>query len=165
VTEETEVPEGTEIPDAVQDGLLTGGEAQPVPPNDEAQHADQADQAEPEDAADLDADAVAARPDAFTTEGEPRPRSVLRLVGRSARRIGVTVGGFVLLIVGLAGLVLPILPGIPLIIAGLALLASEYAWARRALERARVRAMQAVNKVRRAGGGSDGDSAESSDGS
>jgi hypothetical protein len=103
------------------------------------------------DTADLDADAVAAEPDAFDAEGEPRPRSIVSFVGRSARRIGVTVGGFVLLAVGVAGLALPIIPGIPLIIAGLALLASEYAWARRALERARARAMQAVKKVRRSG--------------
>jgi Putative transmembrane protein (PGPGW) len=104
------------------------------------------------DAADPDADAAAAQPDAFDAEGEPRLRTILSFVGRSARRIGVTVGGFVLLLVGLAGLALPIIPGIPLIIAGLALLASEYAWARRALERARARAMQAVKKVRRSAG-------------
>ena len=36
------------------------------------------------------------------------------------------VAGMVLLVVGVAGLVLPILPGIPLMIAGLALLGSDH---------------------------------------
>jgi hypothetical protein len=102
-----------------------------------------------EDAAELDADAVAAERGAFSPEGEPRARSVVRFIARSARRIGVTVIGFVVLVVGVLGLVLPIIPGIPLIIVALAILASEYRWARRALERARDRATQAVRKVRR----------------
>jgi uncharacterized protein (TIGR02611 family) len=49
----------------------------------------------------------------------------------SARRIGILVGGWMLLLVGVALLVLPG-PGIPLIIAGLALLGTQFEWARRA---------------------------------
>jgi uncharacterized protein (TIGR02611 family) len=49
----------------------------------------------------------------------------------SARRIGILVGGWILLLVGVALLVLPG-PGIPLIIAGLALLGTQFEWARRA---------------------------------
>ena len=44
--------------------------------------------------------------------------------------------GFALLTIGVAGLALPILPGWPLLIVGLALLALEFAWAERMLERA-----------------------------
>ena len=39
-----------------------------------------------------------------------------------------TVGG-TLVGLGLTGLVLPVIPGIPLLIAGLAMLATEFAWA------------------------------------
>jgi uncharacterized protein len=40
------------------------------------------------------------------------------------------VCGWVLIVLGLAGCLLPIAPGIPFLIAGLALLAEDYAWAR-----------------------------------
>ena len=49
----------------------------------------------------------------------------------SARRIGILVGGSVLLVTGIAFLVLPG-PGVPLIIGGLALLGTQFEWARRA---------------------------------
>jgi uncharacterized protein (TIGR02611 family) len=49
----------------------------------------------------------------------------------SARRIGVLIGGSVLLVAGLAMLVLPG-PGVAAIIAGLALLGTQFEWARRA---------------------------------
>jgi uncharacterized protein (TIGR02611 family) len=51
-------------------------------------------------------------------------------------RFVFAVAGFSLLTVGLVGLALPILPGWPLLIVGLALLALEFAWAERMLERA-----------------------------
>ena len=44
-------------------------------------------------------------------------------------------GGWTLLVVGLLGFVLPVIPGIPLVLAGLALLAKDYAWARLAQSR------------------------------
>ena len=50
-------------------------------------------------------------------------------------RITRFVGGWLLILVGVAGCVLPIIPGVPLILAGLALLAEEYAWARRWTEK------------------------------
>ncbi len=53
-----------------------------------------------------------------------------------------------LLLAGLAFLVLPG-PGFVLIIAGLAILASEYVWAQRALNFAKDKARQAKDKVRR----------------
>ncbi len=77
-------------------------------------------------------------------------RSVVRFIARSGKRVGVTIVGFVLI---LAGLVLAF-PGIPgpgflVILAGLAVLATEYEWARRALDRARERARRAAQGIRR----------------
>jgi hypothetical protein len=48
---------------------------------------------------------------------------------------GRVMGGWALLIVGAAGMLLPILPGLPLILAGLAMLSCEYVWARDARNR------------------------------
>lgn len=45
------------------------------------------------------------------------------------------VGGWALVVVGLAGLVLPVIPGIPLLIGGLAILAPDYVWAQRSLDK------------------------------
>jgi len=64
-------------------------------------------------------------------------RAVGRLIARGGRRVLCTVAGFALLLLGLAGLVLPVLPGWALIIAGFAVLGREYTWARRPLEFAR----------------------------
>lgn len=47
--------------------------------------------------------------------------------------------GWLMLLLGLAGLVLPFLPGWLFIIAGLLLLSGEYVWAHRLLETARRR--------------------------
>ena len=67
----------------------------------------------------------------------------------SARRIGVLVGGTVLLVAGLLMLVLPG-PGVAAIIAGLALLGTQFEWARRASGwlRDRVGALFAAIKLR-----------------
>ena len=59
-----------------------------------------------------------------------------------------TVGG-TLVVVGLTGLVLPVIPGIPLMLAGFALLASEFAWAEVLLNRTKNQVTKAVNKVRK----------------
>ncbi len=59
-----------------------------------------------------------------------------------------TVGG-TLVVVGLTGLVLPVIPGIPLMLAGFALLASEFAWAEVLLNRTKHHVTRAVNKVRK----------------
>ena len=57
------------------------------------------------------------------------------------------VAGTVLLVVGIALLVLPG-PGIPLVVAGLALLGTQFPWARRALEWLRASAKRAAAAVR-----------------
>ena len=56
------------------------------------------------------------------------------------RKILIGILGFTLVLVGLVGLVLPFLPGWLLIIAGLAVLSTEYVWAKRLSDRARQRA-------------------------
>ena len=44
-------------------------------------------------------------------------------------------GGWGLLVAGVAGCILPVIPGIPLLLAGLLILARDYAWARAALRK------------------------------
>ena len=78
-----------------------------------------------------------------------RLSEVVAFVVRSSRRVAVTVLGLALVLAGLAGIVLPLLPGPLLIVAGLAVLATEYVWAKRALEVARRRATQARDGIRR----------------
>lgn len=48
---------------------------------------------------------------------------------------GRLAGGWLLVVVGLAGFVLPVIPGIPLLLGGLALLACDYPWAKRWMDR------------------------------
>ena len=50
-----------------------------------------------------------------------------------AKKLSRQIGGYALLVIGVAGCVLPILPGIPFIFAGLALLAVDGPWAERLL--------------------------------
>jgi uncharacterized protein len=46
-------------------------------------------------------------------------------------------GGWIFLILGVAGLILPVLPGAPLLIAGLVLLSADHRWARNCLRKAK----------------------------
>ena len=71
---------------------------------------------------------------------------IVRFIGRNGKRIAVSVFGMVLVVAGLAMLVLPG-PGVLVIIAGLAVLATEYVWAERALNYTKQKAEQAKNKV------------------
>jgi uncharacterized protein (TIGR02611 family) len=64
-------------------------------------------------------------------------------------RIGFAVFGFLVVLVGLAMLVLPG-PGLLVIAIGLGILALEFAWAERLLERTVDRMEQAADSVRRA---------------
>lgn len=54
-------------------------------------------------------------------------------VGAAGKSKVRQAGGWLLLAVGIAGCVLPVIPGIPLALAGLLILARDYAWARGAL--------------------------------
>ena len=62
--------------------------------------------------------------------------AILRYIGRNGKRIAVTVVGFVVLLAGVVMMVTPG-PGIVVILVGLAILATEWAWAERALDRAK----------------------------
>ena len=57
------------------------------------------------------------------------------------------VSGWVLLFVGTAGLVLPLLPGIPLLISALVILSREYHWAQRLLVRFRDRISKTKHQI------------------
>ena len=72
---------------------------------------------------------------------------VWQFIKRNGKRVGVTIVGFALVLAGIAGLLLPIIPGWLLIIPGLALLATEYVWAQRLLRIAKEKAEQAKNVV------------------
>jgi putative transmembrane protein PGPGW len=75
-------------------------------------------------------------------------KAVGLFIKRSGKRIAVTIVGFAVLLAGVAMLVLPG-PGIVVIIAGLAILATEYVWAERMLAEAKRRAVQAKDVVTR----------------
>ena len=64
------------------------------------------------------------------------------------RWVVATSVGFTLLVLGVVFLVLPG-PGIPLIIAGLAILATEFAWAEILLNRTKSQVAKAVKRVRK----------------
>ncbi len=56
--------------------------------------------------------------------------------------------GWGLLLAGIAGCILPVLPGFPLVIAGLLVLARDYVWAKRAVYKARRWAVHLRRKAR-----------------
>lgn len=62
-------------------------------------------------------------------------------------------GGWCLLAAGVAGCVLPVIPGIPLALAGLIILARDYAWARSALRKAKRKAasMRRRSRLKKSG--------------
>jgi uncharacterized protein (TIGR02611 family) len=75
-----------------------------------------------------------------------RFKAVLKFIGRSSKRIAVTIAGLTVLAAGIAMLALPG-PGLLVVVLGLAILASEYVWARRALDMAKRKAKQARAKA------------------
>ena len=74
--------------------------------------------------------------------------AVARFLIRSTRRIVLTLVGFVLVCLGLAGLLLPVLPGWVLIIGGFAVLSREYSWAHSCLAFCRRQATKSGTKLR-----------------
>ena len=93
-------------------------------------------------------------------------RAVIRFIARNTWRMTVSAAGFALLIVGAIMMVTPG-PGLLVIIAGLAVLATQYAWAERALDAAKTRAAKAkdaaVRRSRRSPGGGPGPSSRASE--
>ncbi len=77
-------------------------------------------------------------------------RQVIRFIRRSGRRIAVSIAGGFVLAIGVAMIVLPG-PAFVVIPAGLAILATEYAWARRWLDKAKEKAEQAKKIATRKG--------------
>lgn len=74
------------------------------------------------------------------------PAAWLRTIARSARRVFVLVLGVAILLAGLAMLALPG-PGVLVILVGLFVLASEFAWAERVLDRTTSRAAGVATKA------------------
>jgi hypothetical protein len=70
------------------------------------------------------------------TEGLHPLSAILRWIARSGKRIAVTVAGFAVLIAGVVMMVTPG-PGVLVIVLGLAVLATEWAWAERMLDKAK----------------------------
>lgn len=75
--------------------------------------------------------------------------AVVQFVRRSVWRVLVAVVGGILVVAGLAMIVLPG-PGIVVIALGLAVLATEFAWAALALEKGKQGAAKVVDTSRRA---------------
>jgi hypothetical protein len=75
-------------------------------------------------------------------------RALARFLVRCTRRAVLTLAGFLLVCVGLAGLLLPVLPGWILIITGFAVLSREYSWANSCLAFCRRHAARGGTKLR-----------------
>lgn len=69
---------------------------------------------------------------------------------RKTPSIARTLFGWILLGAGVLGLLLPILPGLPLLFVGLLLLSGNYRWARQSLRWLRKWARKIAARVRRA---------------
>ncbi len=74
------------------------------------------------------------------------PSQWIRVIARNARRLMVLILGVAVLVAGVAMLALPG-PGVLVIILGLVLLATEFAWAERLLDRTTASAAGAASKV------------------
>lgn len=61
---------------------------------------------------------------------------------KNARRLVIAVIGGTVLLLSLVGYIMPIIPGIPLTFLGLAILATEFVWAKRLLRKAKTKAKE-----------------------
>jgi uncharacterized protein (TIGR02611 family) len=95
-----------------------------------------------------DAEIAALEPPPFWKRyGLYGPAIVAKWIGSNAKRIAVFIAGSIVCLAGIAMLVLPG-PGIVVIIAGLAILATEFVWAERALDAAKAKASSAGSAVK-----------------
>jgi len=109
---------------------------------------------EPGDRFDLDRDgtvtdvelAAAPVPRHWARFGLRGPAIILRFFTRNARRLGVLLAGGTVLGAGVAMLVLPG-PGVIVVLLGLVILATEFAWAERTLDRVQRQAGRALDAV------------------
>jgi uncharacterized protein (TIGR02611 family) len=109
------------------------------------------DDPEEREADEIVADVLAAEPE-LAQRWHDHPavvpfKAVALFLGHNGKRLIITIAGIVLLVLGLAGIVLPFLPGWLLIFAGLAVLSTEYVWAERLLKRAKKTATAAKDKA------------------
>ena len=74
------------------------------------------------------------------------PREWMRFIARNGKRMAVFVVGVAVVAAGVAMLVLPG-PGLLVIVGGLAILATEFAWAEAMLDRAKEQAGKAKDKA------------------
>ncbi|HEY6307087.1 MAG TPA: PGPGW domain-containing protein [Candidatus Angelobacter sp.] len=65
------------------------------------------------------------------------------------KRFALIAAGWILVVLGVAGLFLPVLPGVLLLLAGLSILSYEYDWARRWSLKLRRRFPEAKHKLQR----------------
>ena len=82
----------------------------------------------------------------MSVKGWHSPLVLLRWIARNTRRLVVTLLGFGVLGAGITLVFLPG-PGVLIIIVGFAILATEFTWAERALDRASTTAASATTKV------------------
>jgi uncharacterized protein (TIGR02611 family) len=76
-------------------------------------------------------------------------KAVVLFIAHNGKRIFVTIAGLIVLLTGIAGLLVPVLPGWALIFVGLGILATEYVWAQRLLRIAKEKATAAKDTVLR----------------
>lgn len=111
------------------------------------------DDPEERDASEIVAEIVAVEPE-ISRRWHDHPavvpiKAVVLFIAHNGKRIFVTIAGLIVLLVGIAGLILPVLPGWALIFVGLGILATEYVWAQRLLRIAKEKASAAKDKVLR----------------
>ena len=64
---------------------------------------------------------------------------------RAMKKVGFTVSGWIIMCLGIAGLALPFVPGVVLIVLGLVILSSHYVWAQGMLDWLRRKFPKALN--------------------
>lgn len=67
---------------------------------------------------------------------------------KTARKLVIGVIGATVLLLSIVGYIMPIIPGIPLTFLGLAILATEFVWAKRLLRKAKRQAKSVFDSVR-----------------
>jgi len=70
------------------------------------------------------------------------------MIIKTVRQVAILLAGSAVILLGIAGLVLPVIPGMVVIPVGLAILATEFVWARRLLKQMKKKANDALDMVR-----------------
>lgn len=65
------------------------------------------------------------------------------------KRYALIFTGWSMILIGVAGMILPIMPGIPFAAAGLLILSSEYVWAHQLIRKLRMRYPRVFRKMGR----------------